>query len=379
VATRFFLAAFLSFLPSVPAQEAPYAIAPLLFDMSRPDDLGLKPAPGAQTFTVFRAAGEGNAYANGVALIGFQGKLYAQWQASPKDEDSAGTHVLYAVSDDGEHWSAPRLLADAGATIRTSGGWHTDGKTLVAYINEWNGDLRTGGMTLARTSADGLNWSKPVSVRDADGKPVSGVIEQDTRALPEGRLVTAFHLQPGLKATPFYTDDPLGLNGWREGIMPRLPHDGKESRELEPSWFRRPDGGLVMVFRDQAGSFRQLASQSRDQAETWSLPALTGMPDSRSKQSAGNLPDGSAFLINAPSGTKLRSPLVLTLSRDGRIFDKAYLLRAGPPPSNRFPGHYKRPGYHYPKATLWGGFLYVGYASSKEDVVVTRVPLAGLH
>ena len=373
------IAAALVFAGPAFAQDVPYSVAPKLFDMLRPNDLGLKPAPAVQTFTVFRAGDKGNTYANGVALIVFKGRLYVQWQASQKDEDSSDTHVLYAVSDDGEHWSSPKLLADVGKTIRTSGGWLSDGKNLVAYINVWKSDFRNGGTTIARASTDGLSWGKRVPVTGQDGKPVPGVIEQDTRALPDGRLVTAFHLQPGLKATPFYTDDPLGLSGWRAGRMAHLSHEGLESRELEPSWFRRADGCLVMVFRDQADSFRQIASQSCDRAETWSLPSLTDMPDSRAKQSAGNLTDGTAFLVNAPSGSKLRAPLVLTLSSDGRLFKSAYILRAGPPPAVRFLGLYKRPGFHYPKSVIWKDALYVGYAAGKEDVEITRVPLAGLH
>lgn len=44
------------------------------------------------------------------------------------------------------------------------------------------------------------------------------------------------------------------------------------------------------------------------------------MPDSRAKQSAGNLPDATAFMVNNPSGDKLLLPLAITLSDDGRLF-----------------------------------------------------------
>ena len=205
---------------------------------------------------------------------------------------------------------------------------------------------------------------------------MKGVIEQDPHALPDGRIVTAFHLQPGLVAAPFYTDDPKGVSGWTRGVMTNLPHEGLEGRELEPSWFRRADGCLVMVFRDQQSSFRQLAAQSCDRGATWTTPVLTAMPDSRAKQSAGNLPDGTAFLVNAPSGNKTRLPLVVTLSRDGRLFDRAFFLRgAADLQPLRYPGKYKRPGYHYPKSVIWNGYLYVGYATNKEDAELTRVPL----
>ena len=135
-----------------------------------------------------------------------------------------------------------------------------------------------------------------------------------------------------------------------------------------------------MVFRDEELSFRQLAAESCDGGETWTTPVLTDMPDARAKQSAGNLPDGTAYLVNAPNSDRLRVPLAVTLSPDGRVFNRSFLLRgqADLQPL-RHEGQYKRPGYHYPKSTVWNGFLYVGYAANKEDVQVTRVPLASLR
>jgi hypothetical protein len=373
---RFGILAALLLTAAASAQVPLYAPAPGLFDAARPDDLGLKPDPAVQTFTVFRGD-KTDTYANDVALHAFQGRLYAQWQSSQKDEDSTDTHVVYAVSADGAQWSAPQELTGAGRSMTTSGGWWSDGTSLTAFINVWNSDFRTGGTARYRVSRDGVHWSKSRPVTGADGKPVPGVIEQDIHALPDGRLVTAFHVKPGLIATPFYTDDPTGRSGWRKGRMEHLPHEGLESRELEPSLFRRFDGCLVMVFRDQDNSFRQLASESCDRGQSWSKPALTAMRDARAKQSAGNLPDGTAYLVNTPSGNKLRSPLVASFSKDGRIFDRAILLRAGPPPEPRGAGLYKRAGYHYPKSAVFKGALYVGYASAKEDVEVTR--LSGLH
>jgi hypothetical protein len=201
--------------------------------------------------------------------------------------------------------------------------------------------------------------------------------------------MTAFHLRPGMIAKPFFTDDPLGLAGWTEGRMTSLPraasgdaaapHERRLSREIEPSLFRRADGCMVMVFRDEDLSFRQLASQSCDRGATWTTPVLTTMPDSRAKQSAGNLPDGSAYLVNAPNADRPRMPLAVTVSRDGRLFDRSWLLRGqGDLQPLRFEGKYKRPGYHYPKSVVWKGRLYVGYAANKEDVQVTRVPVGAL-
>lgn len=371
--------------------DSPYAVAPNLFRPGAPD-LGLTPAPGTETFTVFAPTQDTDRFSNGVVLIPFKGRLYAQWQSSARDEDAADTWVAYSVSDDGAAWSAPQTLVPAGqgGRMHSSGGWWTDGETLVAYVNVWPEGFQSGagGYTEYRTSTDGVTWSEPRRVTGADGRPVEGVIEQDPHLI-DGRVMTGFHLRPGMIATPFFTDDSLGVTGWTAGRMANLPrdasgaqaaHERRLSREIEPSLFRRADGCVVMVFRDEELSFRQLASESCDRGVTWTTPVLTDMPDARAKQSAGNLPDGTAYLVNAPNSDRPRLPLAVTLSRDGRLFDRSHLLRGqGDLQSLRFEGQYKRPGYHYPKSVVWGDYLYVVYVANKEDVQVTRVPLRSLQ
>jgi len=369
--------------------DPPYRAAVGLFQAGEPD-LGLTPAPGTQTFTVFAPGETTDRFGNGVVLTPFKGRLYAQWQSSARDEDAPDTWVAYSVSDDGEIWRAPAALAHAGegGVMRSSGGWWTDGETLVAYVNVWPDGFQSGagGYAEYRLSQDGETWSEPRRVMGADGHAVEGVIEQDPHLIG-GRLMTGFHMRPGMIAKPFYTDDPLGLTGWTQGRMQNLPrdasgaaaeHEKRLSREIEPSLFQRGDCA-VLVFRDEELSFRQLASESCDRGVNWTTPVLTDMPDARAKQSAGNLPDGTAYLVNAPNTDRPRMPLAVTLSDDGRLFDRSFLLRgAGDLQPLRYEGQYKRPGYHYPKSIIWNGALYVGYATNKEDVQVTRVPLSAL-
>lgn len=368
-------------MPCSPAAEAdspPYSVAAGLFDQAKPD-LGLAPAPAARTFTIFRPGDDTDKFSNGVVLVRFKGRFYAQWQSSARDEDSPDTWVACSTSADGETWTTPQVLAPAGGgtTMHSSGGWWTDGATLVAYINVWPGGFGPGkgGHAEYRFSPDGETWSEPRRLTDRDGRPLEGIIEQDPHSY-DARLFTAFHVPPGLVAKPHFTDDPLGVSGWTAGVMPNLPSNPSTSRELEPSLFQRA-GELVMVFRDQASSYRQLAAVSRDRGATWTTPAPTEMPDSRSKQSAGNLPDGTAYLVNAPHAGRERLPLAVTLARDGRHFDRSFLLRGSTDlPPLRYPGRYKRPGYHYPKSLVADGFLFVAYATNKEDVQVTRIPLS---
>lgn len=356
-----------------------------LFDFNKPKTLGLPVAKFKETITIFSPHKNSNKYNHGVVLFPFKEMLYAQWQSSSLDEDGSDTQVFYARSINGKVWSKPIALTSKYINgIKTSGGWWSNGETLVAYICVWpNSDENVKeGYTEYITSINGIDWSHPQGVKNKDGKPVLGIIEQDIHKLPNGRVMTAFHMQPGLIATPFFTDDPLGVLGWTAGVMRNLPSNKNMSRELEPSWFyRKKDSAIVMIYRDQQGTFKKLASVSFDNGTAWTTPQIVDTPDSRAKQSAGNLPNGTAFMVNNPSGNKNRFPLAITLSNDGFIFDKSYLLRSGEEydlQPMRFKGKYKRIGYSYPKSVIWKNYLYVSYATNKEDVEFTRIPISSL-
>ncbi len=359
----------------------PFTTKAGLFDQNAPDDLGLSVAAGTETAAIFEPTASSDHYSNAVALIAFKGSLYAQWQSSPQDEDSSNTWTAYSRSADGKTWSAPMVLAAPSTDEHASGGWWVSGDTLVGYINVYpTGLTPRGGYTELVTSTDGTHWSSAQRLRLKDGTPLNGIFEQDPHALPDGRIINAAHFQPGLTVAPVYSDDPSGTSGWVRAPFHNLSDNGSSSREIEPSSFLRTDGAIVMVFRDQNSTYEKLAAVSGDRGETWTTPVETDMPDSRAKQSAGNLPDGTAFQVNNPVTTNRRSPLVVTLSHDGKLFDKAFVLRAGGSElqAQRYAGKAKTLGYNYPKSLVHDGFLYVGYATNKEDVEITRVPLASL-
>lgn len=366
------------------ADNIPFSHTPTLFDAANTNTLGLDYAPEMETVTVFAPAADTDHFSNGVVMTAFKGALYCMWQSSKTDEDAADTWVAYSRStDEGKTWSKPMILApDIADGYVSSGGWLSTSDKLVAYINVWPDKLNStkGGYTRCVTSDDGINWSEQTDVLMSDGTPIQGIFEQDPHVLPYGRIVNAAHLQPGLKVSPIYTDDPTGVGGWHLG---QFTYTGKvtdaQSRELEPSLYRKADGTLVMIFRDQNSTYLKMAATSSDNGETWSNSVLTDFPDARTKQSAGNLPDGTAYFACNPVNNKLRSPLVVALSKDGEIFNTAYLLRSNNEmPTLRYAGKAKRAGYHYPKSMVYNGFLYVAYATNKEDVQYTRVPLSSI-
>ena len=340
-----------------------------LLDMADTLTLGLDRYPGARLVEVASAS----CYANNVLLTHFRGQYYCMWQASARDEDTPDTRVLYAVSTDGLSWGEPLLLAaPTDTTFATPGGWINRADTLSAVINYvCSADRSQGGNAFFVSTADGSSWTVPRPLRMADGTPMQGILEQDPLLLPSGRTVGAAHFRPGLQPCPVYTDSPAALDGWHRAVFP--PGEGKP---LEPSQFRRPDGSLVMIFRDQASSFRKLASLSFDDGLSWSAPAFTDIPDSRSKQCAGNLPDGSAFIVWNPAMDKSRRLLAMAVSPDGVLFDRAWLL-LGPSdlPPRQFPGRYKTLGYSYPKAFVESNALWIGFSVNKESVALLRLPL----
>ena len=362
-----------------------------VLDSTQTETLGLSWAKGAETVTVFSAADDTDHYANGVVMTAFKGKLYCMWQSSPKDEDSDDTWVAYSISsDEGRTWCSPRPLIKANKQeYYTSGGWLVKGDTLIAFIDSWTiGQKPRGGKTYYITSTDGISWSEKRPVTMADGTPMDGVLEQDPYTLPNGRLIGACHFQPGLHVCPVYTDDATGRSGWKRGSFEGKDR-GKQSRELEPSQYVQADGTIVMLFRDQSSSFRKLASFSHDQGVSWTKPAVTNIPDARTKQCAGNLPDSTAFMVCCPVSSKQRYPLVVLFSKDGVCFNKGILLRNKDGllndngmlclPERRYDGKYKTLGYNYPKAMIHQGWLYVSYSTNKEDVQYTRIKLTNIR
>lgn len=339
-----------------------------LLDLEDTLTLGLDYYPGAELVEVCPGQ-EG--YANNVLLASFQGRYYCMWQHSERDEDTPDTRVLCATSPDGRVWDRPFLLAGPTDSCFVSpGGWIQRGDSLAAILNYIRADDRkAGGSAWFTATRNGLSWSAPRPVLMADGSLVQGLFEQDPLLLASGRTVGAVHFMPGLELCPVYTDDPSALCGWKKAVFPE-----GEGSPLEPSQYIRPDGTLVMLFRDQRSSFVKLASVSADRGESWRAPVRTNMPDSRSKQCAGTLPDGRCFWVGNPTGTKSRRILVLALSADGQVFDQAFLL-AGPAdlPSQRTPGRYKTLGYNYPKATLIGQELWISCSQNKEDILLLRV------
>lgn len=376
---------------------------------------GLSYPTGIETKTIYTGA-DGAMFNNGVVMAAYGETLYCMWQTSATKEDTPDTHIHYSTSADGTSWSTPTDLTQSGESTTgytSSGGWLVTDDRLIAYVNTWLGGTKGDGNAWTIKPTYGktryIDMSNPLTISEVTmegGSELTAIFEQDPHVitLPNGtkRIINAGHFQTatiqgteynnGLYVNPIYTDYSTdGISGWKKATFSASAKNSvqEQSREMEPSIFQKANGDLVMIFRDneaQGASERRVrASVSHDYGLTWSDPVATNLYDSKSKQCAGNLPDGTAFIVNNPVQSETRSPLVIHLSKDGETFSQSYLLRTGYTKTVDTTGGIQDrrgsagSGYCYPKAMVHGDYLYVSYSTNKEDVEYTRIPLSSIQ
>ena len=354
-----------------------------LLDNTKTETLGLDYPENVQRIIVFEPKEDHDMkFNNHPQLVAFKGKLYATWVGHPIHEPSPESWVYYSSSEDGTNWSKPVRIGPDG---RASGGWITDGKYLGCLLIAGDKANKTSN-TEVMTTTDGVNWSSP-KVLLTNAAPT-----ESARRLPDGRFIMVCHgLGEGdfagvRKTRIMYSDSKDGLTDWHEANLPNLlpySENAKEkvARPVEASWYRRNDGIMVMLFRDlwfeaKDRTWKVLYSVSYDNGLNWTEPALSNIPDSDSMQCAGSY-GKTCWFVNNPVATRRRVPLTIGVSSDGKFFSKMFLLRSTPQP-RRYYGISKTEGYSYPGCTVWGDCLYVAYATNKEDIEISRIPLASL-
>ena len=122
----------------------------------------------------------------------------------------------------------------------------------------------------------------------------------------------------------------------------------------------------------------------------WSAIAQTNIPDVVSNHNAGRLPDGRTFLLHNPvvQSKDRRDPLVVSLSSDGYVFNRSFVVASCASAEYRSPeqpdGCKPRnniarwmPGPQYPQGVVDEGLgvLFVAFSVNKEDIWVKGVQL----
>jgi len=316
----------------------------------------------------------------------FKGRFYAIWSNGREHEDQPGQRVLISTAQDFADWTEPRPLVDtvkdaAGVEqVLTAVGLYPYEGTLVAYVASF-GPHKENRLVEALTTTDGQNWSVP---RDL-GLPLCPNHGPEPTA--SGRLIISGNI-----AYP-WSDDPSGLNGWHmAGIYPSEtvatirndltsfrddgPRNGLRDGFCEGSFYQTDDGVIHMLLRNGEKEIphRLWLTESRDDGLTWSPPVSTQFSDAGSKFHFGRLPDGRFYYVGNP--LRRRTPLVLSLSRDGRRFDQHFILAEAHRDLPRGSDEYGYPAY--PQSIVHDGRLYVIVSRDKNKIEVLRVALSEL-
>lgn len=332
--------------------------------------------------------GENWFYNHHPSITVFNHKWYALWSNGLKDEDSPGQRVVYAVSADFVHWSEPKVLANPSKTndtlnVLTAAGWYQHNNTLVAYFGEYTKD-RTKTKLYAVTSEDGEHWSAETDLN------VPLIPNHGPQQLKGGRLlISGNFLFP-------YTDDPLGISGWKTGSFyaDSLYTQDNSAAFYAPaakngfpplcegSFYQTQNGIIHMLLRVTGKGWkgRLWLTESADNAKTWSRPAETQFSDNDSKFHFGHLPDGRVYYVGIPDTLHRndRNPLVLSISDDGQLFNHHYII-ADELYQLKQEGLWKGGQYGYPHTIINDGWLYIIVSRQKESIEVLRFKLEQLE
>ena len=373
----------------------------------------------SEHFLIFKGGG-GCAYNHHHQITSKDGRLFATWSNAPIHEDAPGQHMLLSCSDDmGETWSIDRPLVDRirnqyGYGVVTAMGMYTHAEKMMAYYGYYEYDERSIREHTIRGDFPkfepdfrmDLNPYTGIVVSEDNGETWSeraGRIDRFVANLCPQKLANGRLIIPGNISYP-YTDDPLGISGWKQVSIPGLPDDYYDSPEgfwnvlrhrkdpfgfCEGSFFQTDDGGIHMMLRTESpfledgkrvdSPYKLAVTHSSDNGESWSDPEITDYTDCGCRHHFGRLPDGRYFGVNCPEPGSKRTPMVLATSEDGIVFDRHFILGDEPCQDPRYPGHHKGGRYGYPTYHIMENTMFAIYSIGKEDIGVCRFSLQELQ
>jgi hypothetical protein len=350
-----------------------------------------------ESVELFHAKEDEWSYSHHASIGFFKGRFFAIWSSCFRREDDIGQRVMCAISEDGIHWGVPFVLFDSvpGKGVLKASGLYTNEDRIVAYAGTYQyteknvrdgryieiGVGHVGTTLLAKYSEDGDNWNEEIDLHI----PITP--NHGPQRLKNGRLIIS-----GSVLFP-YSDNPGGISDWKLSGLPPFPwenmfddHEGCVRHMALPgafpgficegSYFEMSDGEIRMLLRTEQKCL--YISRSYDNGETWSSPEKTEFTNADTKFHCGRLPNGEFYIVGNPDPAGNRCPLIISVSKDGVIFDREYIIDDQYRPM-RVNGMHKGGIYGYPHTYIDSeGDIYVICSINKEDIMVYRFPASSL-
>lgn len=309
-------------------------------------------------------------------LIHHDGQYWAMWSDGPGVEDRVGQRVKYATSKDGLKWTQPSFMTpvppDSGPksphyNTRTDKGWRwisrgfwlRNGQLLaLASLDEAAGFFGQG------LELHAFQWNPQERKWHDLGVIADNAINNfPPSKLADGRwMMSRRPWDYKTAGVHFMVGGVDRLDDWDS--FPVLGSNSELTAE-EPLWWGLPDGNLMALFRDNRRSGYLYRSFSTNNGRQWSLPVRTDFPDATSKIHGLRLSDGRYVLVSN-ANPKQRDPLVLSISRDGMVFENMGYLVGG-----------RR--VDYPHVMEHGEHLFVAFSGGKQSVEVLKIKLQDLN
>jgi len=211
----------------------------------------------------------------------------------------------------------------------------------------WWGMLMTSG-------DEGKTWSKPQRLPEG----FAGPVKNKPVMLANGDLLCPSSSEDQGWRVHFERTPDLGVT-WTK-TMP--VNDGKEIAAIQPSILFHPGNRLQALGRTQQGRIFEI--WSGDGGLTWGKMSLAGLPNNNAGTDAVTLADGRQMVVYNHSGNSEgkkggpRSPLNVSISKDGKAWQAALVLENEP-----------RKEFSYPAVIQTrDGLVHITYTWRREKI-----------
>ena len=232
-------------------------------------------------------------------------------------------------------WSPPALAADG---VQPDGSrqptWNPvlfqprGGPLMLFYKvgpspQEWWGMLKT-------STDHGQTWGPARRLPDG----ILGPIKNKPVQLDNGDIISPTSVEGDEIGWRIYFE--RSTDGGQSWTPTPLVEQDNDVKAIQPSILIHSPTRLQAIGRTQSSGMFE--TWSNDGGRTWSKVELTGLPNPNSGTDAVTLRDGRHLLVYNHSGTeKVRVPLNVAISRDGRVWEAAAVLEAEPPGQFSYP------------------------------------------